>query len=109
MKSPVAIPPMLNITSYFVKLNYSFGPADEGGNSIHREGLTSNNQPGPSVQIPEVIQDSPNQGTKTSPIIEAKPVQHIQDVYGGCDEDSSQHKVKVEFLFMGKENKKFQD
>ena len=74
----------------------SFGPADEEGKSAPRRGLTSDNHSGPSVQIPEVIQDRPNHGTQTSPVLETNPVEHIQDVYGGCDEDPSQHKVKIE-------------
>ena len=68
----------------------SFGPADEEGKSVPRRRLTSDNHSGPSVQIPEVTQDRPNHGTQTSPVIEANPVEHIQDVYGSCDEDPSQ-------------------
>ena len=74
----------------------SFGPADEEGKSVPRRRLTSDNHSGPSVQIPEVIKERPNHGTQTSPVIEANPVQHIQDVYGSCDEDPSQYKVKIE-------------
>ena len=74
----------------------SFGPADEEGKSVPRRGLTLDYQSGPSVQIPEVIQDKPNHGVQTSPVIEASPVQHIQDVYGSCNEDPSQHKVEIE-------------
>ena len=74
----------------------SFGPADEEGKSVPRRRLTSDNYSGPSIQIPEVTQDRPNHGTQTSPVFEANPVEHIQDVYGSCDEDPSQHKVKIE-------------
>ena len=70
----------------------SFGPADEEGKSVPRRGLSSDNHSGPSVQIPEVIKERPNHGTQTSPVIEANPV----DVYGSCNEDPSQHKVKIE-------------
>ena len=49
----------------------SFGPAGEEGKSVPRRGLMSDNHSGPSVLIPEVIQERPNHGTQTSPVLEA--------------------------------------
>ena len=62
------------------------------------------------IELCSVHQDrlvSTSQGIQTSPVVEASPVQHIQDVYGSpsCEEDLTQHRVEEKVPFWKKEKK----
>ena len=60
----------------------------------------------PGNPCAERVQDSLSQGIQTSPVMEASPVQHIQDVYGSpsCGEDLQQHRVEEKVIFWEKED-----
>ena len=51
--------------------------------------------------------ESFSHGVQTSPVIEASPVQEIQDVYGkpSCEEDLTPHRVEEKVPFWKKERK----
>ena len=60
----------------------------------------------PGIPCAQAVQDSLSQGIQTSPVMEASPVQHIQDVYGSpsCGEDLTQHKIEEKVPFWEKED-----
>ena len=60
----------------------------------------------PGIPCAQAVQDNLSQVIQTSPVMEASPVQHIQDVYGSpsCGEDLTQHKIEEKIPFWEKEN-----
>ena len=60
----------------------------------------------PGIPYAQTVHDNLSQGIQTSPVMEASPVQHIQDVYGSpsCGEDLTQHKNEEKVPFWEKED-----
>ena len=83
----------------------SFDPEEESRNktSDSQDRVVSNS---PSIPCAQTVQDNLSQGIQTSPVMEASPVQHIQDVYGSpsCGEDLTQHKTEEKIPFWEKED-----
>ena len=73
----------------------SFDPEEESRNkaSGSQDRVVSNS---PCIPCAQMVQDNLRQGIQTSPVMEASPVQHIQDVYGSpsCEEDLTPHRVE---------------
>ena len=58
-----------------------------------------------STSQAQMVQEGSSQGIQTSPVMEASPVQHIQDVYGSPSREDylTQHRVEKKVLFCKKE------
>ena len=73
----------------------SFDPEEESRNetSGSQDRVVSNS---PGIPCAQTVQDNLSQGIQTSPVMEASPVQQIQDVYGSpsCEEDLTPHRVE---------------
>ena len=84
----------------------SFDPEEESRNktSDSQDRVVSNS---PGIPCAQTVQENLSQGIQTSPVMEASPVQHIQDVYGSpsCGEDLTQHKIEEKIPFWEKEDK----
>ena len=74
---------------------FSIDPEEESRNktSGSQDRVVSNS---PGIPCAQTVQDNLSQGIQTSPVMEASPVQHIQDVYGSpsCEEDLTPHRVE---------------
>ena len=81
----------------------SFDPEEESRNktSDSQDRVVSNS---PGIPCAQAVQDNISQGIQTSPVMEASPVQHIQDVYGSpsCGEDLTHHKIEEKIPFWKK-------
>ena len=78
----------------------SFDHEEESGDraNVSQDMMVSTSQGIPSAQrVPESL----SQGIQTSPVMEARPVQQIQDVYGSpsCEEDLTPHRVEEKVPF----------
>ena len=84
----------------------SFDPEEESRNktSDSQDRVVSNS---PGIPCAQTVQENLSQGIQTSPVMEASPVQHIQDVYGSPSygEDLTQHKIEEKIPFWEKEDK----
>ena len=84
----------------------SFDPEEESRNraNVSQDRIVSTSQGIPCAQtVPEGF----SQGIQTSPVMEASPVQQIQDLYGSpsCEEDLTPHRVEEKIPFERKERK----
>ena len=85
----------------------SFDPKKEKSRNranVSQDRIVSTSQGIPCAQtVPENF----SQGIQTSPVMEASPVQQIQDVYGSpsCEEDLTPHRVEEKVPFWKKERK----
>ena len=83
----------------------SFDPEEESRNSnVSQDRIVLISQGIPCAQT---VPESFSQGIQTSPVMEASPVQEIQDVYGSpsCEEDLTPHRVEENVPFWTKERK----
>ena len=84
----------------------SFDPEEESRNraNISQDRIVSTSQGIPCAQT---VPESFSQGIQTSPVMEASPVQQIQDLYGSpsCEEDLTPHRVEEKVPFWKKERK----
>ena len=71
----------------------SFDPEEDSRNraNVSQDRLTSQ-----GIPCAQMVPESFSQGIQTSPVMEASPVQQIQDVYGSpiCEEDLTPHRVE---------------
>ena len=84
----------------------SFDPEEESRNrsNVSQDRIVSTSQGIPCAQT---VPESFSQGIQTSPVMEASPVQQIQDLYGSpsCEEDLTPHRVEEKVPFWKKERK----